>query len=157
MRKCKTCKTEKELTEFQSSGLRNGQRLYKYHCKECSNKIDRENAKINGWKQSSTRPNLKLWFNSYKETLSCLDCNLSFKDQPWLCDFHHRDPTTKLYSIGFALSGAKSRALIQLELAKCDPLCANCHRTRHNKDLETKRASYIRKERAPLVEYMNQA
>ena len=39
--------------------------------------------------------------------------------------FHHRDPTTKLFSLG---SGpARSWAVVQAEIAKCDVLCANCH------------------------------
>ena len=44
-------------------------------------------------------------------------------------DFDHRDPSTK----AFALSGKvqlKSAATLLGEVAKCDVVCANCHRVR---------------------------
>lgn len=58
----------------------------------------------------------------------CLDCKVSF---PACCyDFHHRDPKEK----EFEFSKARNRSEIQIrtEIAKCDLLCANCHRIRHN-------------------------
>ena len=42
-------------------------------------------------------------------------------------DFHHRDPSTK--SFGIANSGnCIAWELVQIELDKCDLVCANCHR-----------------------------
>lgn len=41
-------------------------------------------------------------------------------------DFHHRDPSTKLFSFGGSLT--RSREAVLIEAAKCDLLCANCHR-----------------------------
>lgn len=58
----------------------------------------------------------------------CFDCKASF---PACCyDFHHRDPKEK----EFEFSKAKSRSedQIRVEIAKCDLLCSNCHRIRHN-------------------------
>jgi hypothetical protein len=46
-----------------------------------------------------------------------------------MMDFDHRDPTTK----SFALSGKcqlKSEETLLREVAKCDVVCANCHRLR---------------------------
>lgn len=47
---------------------------------------------------------------------------------PAAYDFHHRDPSTKK----FALAAANARGLtwekIESEIAKCDVLCATCHR-----------------------------
>ena len=50
-------------------------------------------------------------------------------------DFHHRDPETKIDSIG-NMDGA-SVEKIKEEVAKCDVLCSNCHRILHyNEKLE---------------------
>lgn len=43
-------------------------------------------------------------------------------------EFHHRDPSTKEFSVG-EFNGSLTRLLA--EAAKCDLLCANCHRLRH--------------------------
>jgi hypothetical protein len=43
-------------------------------------------------------------------------------------EFHHRDPATKEFGVG-NFSGSLARLLA--EAAKCDLLCANCHRLRH--------------------------
>lgn len=41
-------------------------------------------------------------------------------------DFHHRDPSTKLFSVGQNLHFSEARLVA--EIAKCDLYCANCHR-----------------------------
>ena len=46
---------------------------------------------------------------------------------------HHRDPATKSFAL--ALSGlTKSWARIKAEADKCDLLCANCHREKHDEE-----------------------
>jgi len=57
----------------------------------------------------------------------CADCRRCFP--PHMMDFDHRDPRTK----SFALSGKvqlKSEETLLREVAKCDVVCANCHRVR---------------------------
>lgn len=44
-------------------------------------------------------------------------------------EFHHRDPRTKEFGIG-DFTGSTER--LRVEAAKCDLLCANCHRIRHS-------------------------
>jgi hypothetical protein len=58
----------------------------------------------------------------------CLDCKGVF---PPVCyDFHHRDPSSKLFEIsGMRLIQWAEPELLE-ELAKCDLLCSNCHRIR---------------------------
>ena len=43
-------------------------------------------------------------------------------------EFHHRDASTKDFAIA---SASVSHDRLWVEAAKCDLLCANCHRTRH--------------------------
>ena len=44
--------------------------------------------------------------------------------------FHHRDPTTRLASIGTLMSAGKSSAVWE-EIAKCDVMCETCHHKHH--------------------------
>jgi len=46
-------------------------------------------------------------------------------------DFHHRDPSVKEMSIG---GRVMSNSKLKKEIAKCDLLCANCHRETHSPD-----------------------
>ncbi len=56
----------------------------------------------------------------------CEDCH--YDRAPAALEFHHRDARTK----DFALSSVSTvPARIWAEAAKCDLLCANCHRRRH--------------------------
>lgn len=45
-------------------------------------------------------------------------------------EFHHRDASSKKFAIGGA---SVSRERLWAEAAKCDLLCANCHRARHSR------------------------
>jgi len=56
----------------------------------------------------------------------CLDCGYS--GIATALEFHHRDALTKEFAIG---SSSVSRARLWAEAAKCDLVCANCHRARH--------------------------
>jgi hypothetical protein len=54
----------------------------------------------------------------------CGRCNQKF---PAVCmDWHHRDKSTKSFTISKQVT--RSAAKILAEIAKCDLLCANCHR-----------------------------
>jgi hypothetical protein len=45
-------------------------------------------------------------------------------------DFHHRDPATKIFTIGKKGHTYAWETLLA-EVAKCDLLCSNCHRIEH--------------------------
>ena len=57
-------------------------------------------------------------------------CKLCPETHPACLDFHHRDGTRKEFNIGVA-NGTVSLKRIMKEVAKCDILCANCHRKLH--------------------------
>ena len=59
----------------------------------------------------------------------CLDCNLP-ADLTNLAvfEFDHREPEHKLFAVGNC--NGKPLAMLEAEMAKCDMLCANCHRLR---------------------------
>ena len=58
------------------------------------------------------------------------------EDHPSALQFHHRDPSTKSFSItSKELSTPKKRpwdTVIVPELDKCDLLCSNCHFKHHS-------------------------
>lgn len=56
-------------------------------------------------------------------------CQKCGEKDPSCLDFHHRDPSTKEGHIGEFRRFGKARLLA--EIAKCDVLCANCHRKHH--------------------------
>jgi hypothetical protein len=45
-------------------------------------------------------------------------------------DFDHRNPSTKSFNLGGSRAMLKSRPALLEEIAKCDIVCANCHRKR---------------------------
>ena len=68
---------------------------------------------------------IRQWLNEYKESHPCTDCNVNYP--AYVMDFDHtRD---KLYNIS-ALINSSSMTKIKAEIAKCELVCANCHRQR---------------------------
>jgi hypothetical protein len=60
-------------------------------------------------------------------SVRCADCDQTFP--PYVMDFEHRDPKTKSFWI-LQRAGDVSRERLHAEIAKCDIVCANCHRAR---------------------------
>jgi hypothetical protein len=69
-----------------------------------------------------------LWVVEYKETHPCMDCNHFFP--ACAMDFDHRPGEEKLYNVGTLVAHGYSKELIMAEIAKCDLVCACCHRVR---------------------------
>lgn len=55
----------------------------------------------------------------------CVDCKTKNN-----LEFHHKDSTTKLFTI--AKGSSRSDVVFWAEVEKCELLCSNCHRARHN-------------------------
>lgn len=55
-------------------------------------------------------------------------------------DFHHADPSTKLFSLSAAFR-IKSFSSLREEVKKCILLCANCHRELHDAESKIKYAA----------------
>jgi hypothetical protein len=58
----------------------------------------------------------------------CMDCGGIFP--PECMDFDHRDPSDKVQGVSRLVFRRYSRDRILAEIAKCDLICANCHRIR---------------------------
>lgn len=69
----------------------------------------------------------KQLYTDYKAERGCLHCG---EKDPVVLDAHHRDKATKhklLTRTGKVITALGIADLVE-ELAKCDILCANCHR-----------------------------
>ena len=60
------------------------------------------------------------------KSVPCMDCGQSYPH--YVMDFDHRNPTQKIAEVGRMARHGK-RKLLE-EIAKCDVVCANCHRER---------------------------
>jgi hypothetical protein len=62
-------------------------------------------------------------------------CQVCGENHPAACQFHHRDPSTKLFNITtkiLVLTKKYPWDMIEAELDKCDLLCGNCHAKHHS-------------------------
>lgn len=70
---------------------------------------------------------LRTWVNLQKQR-PCTDCKGTFN--PWVMDFDHLEGKKKVAGISQLVQQAKSKKVIEEEMAKCELVCANCHRER---------------------------
>lgn len=137
----------------------------KYCSKECrethwaSNNRERLNAttrryrarryeKEGRWRETSPKVvALREWMLELKSK-PCHDCGGTF--QTCCMDFDHRPGTEKKYCLGSMFAHHYSRELIEIELAKCDLVCSNCHRIR-TRDRRTGSGKHRRKDTVPAV------
>lgn len=69
------------------------------------------------------------WLKQYKENLCCVDCKIrNFV----VLAFHHLDGIDKKNTISKMASNGYSVSSLIEEIEKCEVLCCNCHRIRHN-------------------------
>lgn len=93
--------------------------------------LGRDRALVGTWKNErrktayhrQRRQETNLWLASFRK--ECVQCG---EDDPVVLDFHHRDPTQKRFQLTGSLCYSRSRESLLKEIAKCDVLCANCHR-----------------------------
>lgn len=69
----------------------------------------------------------KTLLGEFKLERGCARCG--YRAHPAALDLHHTDPKMKEFKI--ARDNTMSLARVRAELAKCEVLCANCHRIEH--------------------------
>ncbi|WP_262179096.1 homing endonuclease associated repeat-containing protein [Haloarcula laminariae] len=84
------------------------------------------------WNRERTldrRARHRAWVYERKyESTGCVRCG---EDDPACLDYHHRDDTEKEMTICEMVTHGYSKEKLRTEIAKCDLLCANCHRKEH--------------------------
>jgi hypothetical protein len=67
-----------------------------------------------------------------KKEAGCARCGI---DDPRVLDFHHRNADEKTLAVSQLISKTSWQAILD-EVARCDVLCANCHRIAHAEESE---------------------
>ena len=84
---------------------------------------------VMGYDQKQYRKN-RVWVNDHKD-VPCVDCGIRYP--PYVMEFDHRPSEKKLFRISAGIN--RKKAVLLVEMAKCDIVCANCHRIRTHKPL----------------------
>jgi len=129
-KRCPECKQTKSAKYF---SIRKGLGYLVAYCKLCQTARKQVYYQKNGDQLRKTakakRDKIRNFVDELKANLSCKRCG--FNEHPVALDFHHRDPSQKKFRIGQATAKWKSYDALVIEIAKCDVLCANCHRITH--------------------------
>lgn len=139
MKRCTMCKTEKALSEFnRHKGRKDGLQNMCRHCNSARSRqyyVDHHDkhrvvmrAKNAAYVQRAHEYVLRILLQS-----SCA-CGES---DPLVLDFDHRDPTTKELDISHAIQNGWSPMRLEVEIGKCDIVCANCHRRRTAEQIQS--------------------
>lgn len=127
MRRCCTCKQEKQNSDFNKKG-----KGLNYKCRDCHKQYLKNHYAVNKDQRLTEvklrRAEMNTWFNDMKENMCCKMCGASHIA---ILDFHHRDPTQKKFCVAYGVHFGYGKETVLKEIAKCDILCSNCHRIMH--------------------------
>lgn len=90
-----------------------------------TNDITREATKLRSRRRAAA---LRAYFNLVKEASPCFDCGNKFP--AIVMDYDHLPHFQKNKCVSVLIAERRSMKLILDEIAKCDLVCANCHRLR---------------------------
>ena len=130
MRRCGRCKREKPVEEFAWRRRAQGQR--DNYCRPCRAEYKQEHYAANKARYIASARQRKValveermqYLIAYLLEHPCVDCGES---DPVVLEFDHlRD---KKFSISEGLQGRRWQDVLD-EIAKCEVVCANCHRRR---------------------------
>ena len=133
MRTCSTCKQTKPLDAFYKKNVTQ----YRSDCKDCHKAVIRPRSRAHyrankGYYRKRNQKRtaaITAFVRQYKiNNPTCTDCQL---DHPWWrLDFDHLEGFKKDGEVSRARSLKWSNERILREIAKCELVCANCHRDR---------------------------
>ena len=126
---CSECQKDWPITEFRVRRIK-GQPYLDRRCNRCRRNSVREYTKKNRQeitnKVARNRHRVLEYINEAKRNKPCMDCGGIFL--PCAMDFDHRPDEHKEFSVSQMRSFSFQK--IDEEIAKCDLVCANCHRVR---------------------------
>ncbi|CAN5798998.1 hypothetical protein BH20ACI4_BH20ACI4_01380 [soil metagenome] len=136
---CSRCNLSKPLDEFNFRNKLKGSRHS--YCLECGKIFTRKHYKNN--KSQYLKRNLRAYkkrrnFVQQSKSKPCADCGVQYPY--YVMDFDHRENEIKEHQLNQV--ARQKMKTIESEIAKCDVVCANCHRERtfqrQNKKLQNK-------------------
>lgn len=132
MKRCVICKLDKYESEFNKNrsrkdGLSNV-------CRECSSERSKKyyadnkehHRKVVGKRNIKKRKEARHYLMSVLSKAKCADCSIA---DLRVLEFDHVRGK-KFNNISTMIAGGYSVDMIKIEIAKCDIVCANCHRIR---------------------------
>ena len=119
---CRYCGKEKNIEEFPGAGFKKGIFYRRWKCSLCFTKS-----------KEDYQQKIVAWFEEEKKKYSCDTCGINdFR----VLDFHHKDDNKEFNVSEGAWRCSKNTILT--EIAKCIPLCSNCHRILHYEERKRK-------------------
>lgn len=144
MRKCEECGREYAPTQINRKYCTDA---CKWMAKRKRSPVIRASA-VRRSKEAKKRTRNKLsQIAEGMKRLSICPCGRCNSD-PDVLLFHHRDPTTKCFSIAWAINHKISEARFWVEIEKCDIICQNYHTKLHKLE---RRAGVIQTIKSPLL------
>ena len=130
VRICARCHSEKPIEAFPIKDKARGTR--RSYCLPCCREYGKEHYRRNRpvylrrtqARNTLIRPDRRAFIVEYFRTHPCVDCGIA---DPVVLEFDHREPSAKIAAVGHLMHTA-SFADLQVEIAKCDVRCGNCHR-----------------------------
>lgn len=128
MKECPNCGQELPLSEF---GVRTNGKP-QHWCRACHRSYQRlyyEQHKAYYLEIQERRVERNRRRLCEAKNVPCTDCGQRFP--PYVMDFDHRPGETKCFNLAIAAGQTRlSWERMEAEIAKCDVVCANCHRIR---------------------------
>lgn len=119
---------QKLLTEEQRAKKNAYQRLYRAANREAFRGYTRKwrdaNPGVDAESSRAARATVRQRLQDIKTASGCVECG--FNAHPAALDFNHRNPLEKEFTLSKEIWHPWE--VIEVEIAKCDILCANCHR-----------------------------
>jgi len=126
-KQCSQCGEFKPFTEFNKK--RGGLQPI---CKECNKKNLKADYEKNPQKyidkKNKRKFNIREFIDKIKQTKVCEKCGECHSE---CLEFHHRDPSKKLFPLSEAAATGYGEQKLLEEIAKCAVLCSNDHRKFH--------------------------
>ena len=150
LKKCTKCKVMKERSSFYFADKTRG--YHRSACKDCTPKTSeawekktpeqREEHRKRIVRDQRIRADRNIqWLAGYLYEHPCIKCG---EKNIVVLEFHHRDPKEKHDGVSVIAGTGKSLEMLQAEVAKCDVMCANCHRIETAHQMNYRILKYIR-------------
>lgn len=125
---CKRCDNTKPIADFSpSKGRYDGVQAY---CRDCMKEYRKESYRNNPEsykaRANALQKRMREYVNEVK-SVPCFDCKVMYPT--YVMDFDHRERSDKISDIAALIKNGNWKTLKD-EIAKCDVVCANCHRER---------------------------
>lgn len=125
-RTCRTCKVEKPISNY---GVRRASKDgLMTQCKECNKSGQKiqysKNKKYYLDRNREQRAKNRKLYTELKSNTPCAKCGGHFPN--CVMDYDHKDPSSKKMCVA-QMMGYSWKVILE-EIAKCELLCANCHR-----------------------------